>query len=118
MYEVLKAGGFKSGGLNFDAKTRRMSNTFEDILLAFIAGMDAFALGLRKAAKMISDRRIDQFIADRYASYSSGIGKRILDGSVTLEQLSDYSLHLTNIEVESGRQEYLETILNNLLFGE
>ena len=55
MLEVLRAGGFKNGGLNFDAKTRRQSNTLEDILLAYIAGMDSFALGLRVAVKLIED---------------------------------------------------------------
>ena len=61
MYEVLKAGGFTNGGLNFDAKARRQSNTFEDIILSYIAGMDSFALGLIKAREIIDDGRIDEF---------------------------------------------------------
>lgn len=68
MYEVLKAGGFTKGGLNFDAKTRRGSFELEDIFHAYIAGMDAFALGLRIADRLIQDGRIDQFIEDRYSS--------------------------------------------------
>ena len=76
MYEVIKAGGFVTGGLNFDAKTRRQSNTFEDILLAYIAGMDGFALGLRVAAKLIEDGRIDEFVKERYASYNDGIDRK------------------------------------------
>ncbi|MBQ9148323.1 MAG: xylose isomerase [Oscillospiraceae bacterium] len=117
MLEVLKAGGFTNGGLNFDAKTRRPSNTYEDILLAYIAGMDAFALGLIKALQIVEDGRIDAFVADRYSSYNTGIGKRIVDGDITLEELSEYACGLGEITVESGRQEYLETIVNRVLFG-
>ena len=117
MLEVLKAGGFVNGGLNFDAKTRRPSNTLEDILLAYISGMDTFALGLRAAVKIVEDGRIDAFVEDRYSSYQSGIGKAIVDGATSFEALSDYAMGLTEIKVESGRQEYLETIFNNVLFG-
>lgn len=117
MYEIIKAGGFTNGGLNFDSKTRRQSNTLEDILLAYIAGMDTFALGLRLAYKLIEDGRIDEFIERRYASYKSGIGKDIIDGKVTLESLADYACKLDHVEVESGRQEYLEAIVNNVIFG-
>ncbi len=118
MYEVLKAGGFKNGGLNFDAKARRASNTYEDILLSYIAGMDTFALGLRKAQKIIEDGRIDEFVEKRYASYKEGIGKRINENNITLEELYDYAKNIQNPIVESGRQEYLEMILNNILFGD
>ena len=117
MYEVLKAGGFTKGGLNFDSKTRRGSNTNEDIFLAFIAGMDAFALGLRIADKMITDGRIDKFVADRYASYESGIGKKIVDGTATMEELEKYALAMGDVTTNtSGRQEYLESIMNTLMF--
>ena len=117
MYEVLKAGGFTKGGLNFDSKTRRGSNTNEDIFLAFIAGMDAFALGLRIADKMIADGRIDKFVADRYASYESGIGKKIVDGTATMEELEKYALAMGDVTTNtSGRQEYLESIMNTLMF--
>lgn len=116
MLEVLRAGGFTNGGLNFDAKTRRPSNTLEDILLAYIAGMDTFALGLRKALEIREDGRLDQFVEDRYSSYRSGIGKKIVEGKTTFEELFDYAMTLDTIDVPSGRQEYLETILNNILF--
>ena len=116
MYEVLKAGGFVNGGLNFDAKTRRQSNTYEDILLAYIAGMDSFALGLLKADALIRDGRLDKFVEDRYASYNEGVGKRIVEGKENLESLAKYAANLKNIKVDSGRQEYLETIINNILF--
>jgi len=117
MLEVLRAGGFTNGGLNFDAKARRVSNTFEDILLAYIAGMDAFALGLRKAVEIVEDGRLDQFVSERYASYTRGIGAEIFAGTTTLEALSEYAKTLDRIDVPSGRQEYLETIVNNILFA-
>ena len=116
MYEVLKEGGFKNGGLNFDAKTRRQSNTLEDILLAYIAGMDAFALGLRKAVKLIEDGRIDAFKDERYRSYKEGIGQKIMQKSTNFDELSKYALEHDEINVESGRQEYLESVLNSILF--
>ena len=117
MLEILRAGGFTNGGLNFDAKTRRSSNTPEDIFLAHIAGMDAFALGLRNACKIIADGRIDEFVKERYASYHSGIGAKILSGSTDLEELSRYALALDEVKLQSGRQEYLESVVNGLLFG-
>jgi len=118
MYEVLKAGGFTNGGLNFDAKTRRGSNTPEDIFLAYIAGMDAFALGLRVADKMIRDGRIDRFVAERYASYTSGIGKKIVDGTATMAELEAYALKMGDVTTNiSGKQEYLENVMNAIMFG-
>ena len=118
MYEVLKAGGFTHGGLNFDAKTRRASNTEEDIFHAYIAGMDAFALGLILADRLISDGRIDSFTAERYASYQSGIGARIVKGEATMQELEAYALSLGDIQTNrSGRQEYLENVMNEIMFG-
>jgi xylose isomerase len=117
MLEVLNAGGFTNGGLNFDAKARRQSNTYEDILLAYIAGMDAFALGLRKALEIKADGRIDEFVKERYASYRRGIGKKIVKGTTNFEELADYAEKLKTVKVESGRQEYLETIVNDILFS-
>ena len=109
---------FEALGLNFDAKTRRGSNTQEDIFLAYIAGMDAFALGLRMADKLIQDGRIDQFLAQRYSSYTQGIGKRIVDGSITMAELEQYALEMGDITTNiSGKQEYLEQVLNEILFG-
>ncbi|MBQ8357691.1 MAG: xylose isomerase [Clostridia bacterium] len=118
MLEVLRAGGFTNGGLNFDAKTRRGSNTPEDIAYAYIAGMDAFALGLRMAVKVIEDGRLDAFVKARYASYDSGIGKRISDRTVTIEELEQHALTQGEVApVPSGRQEYLENLLNGILFS-
>lgn len=117
MYQVIKAGGFTTGGLNFDAKTRRGSYTPEDIFLAHIAGMDAFALGLKNAYKLIDDGRLDEFVEKRYSSYKTGIGADIVSGRATLESLAEYALTLKDVKPESGRQEYLETILNSVIFG-
>ena len=117
MLEVLNAGGFKNGGLNFDAKARRSSNTNKDVFLSHIAGMDAFALGLIMADKIISDGRINDFVAKRYSSYNTGIGKSIVEGKTNLKELAQAALSLDNIAVESGSQEYLESIINQILFG-
>ena len=118
MYEVLKAGGFTNGGLNFDSKARRGSYTKEDIFYSYIAGMDAFALGLRIAVKLIEDGRIDKFVEDRYASWTTGIGKDIIDGKVTMEDLEKYALEKGEVtaSLSSGRQELLESVLNNIMF--
>ena len=80
MYEVIKAGGFTNGGLNFDAKTRRASNTPEDIFHAYIAGMDAFALGLHSMENRERRPYRAVFVSDRYASFRSGIGADIVAG--------------------------------------
>lgn len=117
MLEILRAGGFTNGGLNFDAKTRRGSNTIEDIFLAHIAGMDAFALGLRNAYKIIEDGRIDEFVKKRYSSYKSGMGAKIVNGETDLNELSEYALSLNEVKPESGRQEYLESVINSIIFN-
>ena len=118
MLEVLRAGGFTNGGLNFDSKPRRGSMTHEDIFQAYISGMDSFALGLKVAYKIIEDGRIDKFVSDRYASYNEGIGAEIVSGKATLESLSEYALNLNVVEEKkSGAQEYLEGVINQIMFG-
>lgn len=117
MYEILKDGGFKTGGLNFDSKVRRASIDTDDLFYAYIAGMDTFAKGLRVAAKLIEDKVFENVVAQRYASYTTGIGKEIVENKVGLKELSDYALKLHGIENRSGRQERLETILNNYIFA-
>lgn len=120
MYEILKAGGLKHGGLNFDAKNRRPSYTYEDMFLAFVLGMDSFALGLLKAAKLIEDGRIDEFVKERYASYANtDIGKKIRSGNATLTECAAIAEKNGAPELPgSGKQEYLESVLNNILFSE
>ena len=118
MYEVIKAGGL-TGGFNFDAKNRRPSYTVEDMFHAFILGMDSFALGLIKAAELIEDGRLDGFISDRYSSFrNTEVGKSILDGSATLESLAAYAENMGAPSLPgSGRQEYLESVVNQILFS-
>ena len=117
MLEVLRAGGFDKGGLNFDAKARRASMTHEDIFLSYIAGMDSFALGLKIAFKLIKDGRLDGFVERRYASFKEGVGANIVNGNTDLESLSAYALKLNSVEnKDSGRQEYLESIVNDIMF--
>lgn len=115
MYEVLKNGGFTNGGLNFDAKARRASYTDDDIFLSYIAGMDAFAYGLIVADKIISDGVMDRFVQDRYASYNFGIGKKIAEKSTNFYELEQYSLEHGEPVLESGKQEYLEALINQYI---
>ena len=118
MYEILKAGGFTTGGLNFDSKQRRGSFTLEDTALAHIAGMDGFALGLLLADRMIEDGRIDKFLDERYASWKTGIGKSIIDGNESLESLYAYVQKMGEVTTNiSGRQEELEAIVNQCLMS-
>lgn len=117
MLEVLRADGL-TGGLNFDAKNRRPSNTYEDMFKAYILGMDTWALGLMNAAKLIEDGRLDKFVKQRYASYNSGIGKKIVDGEITLAELAAYADKLGAPALpDSGNQEGLEAIVNQVIFG-
>jgi xylose isomerase len=116
MLEVLKSDGL-TGGFNFDAKNRRPSNTYEDMFTAFALGMDSFALGLLKAAAIIEDGRIDDFVKSRYSSWSTGIGADIVSGKATLESLAEYAQKLgAPSDPGSGRQEYLQRIVNEILF--
>ncbi|MDR0951561.1 MAG: xylose isomerase [Oscillospiraceae bacterium] len=118
MYEILKAGGLKHGGLNFDAKNRRPSYTYEDMFEGFILGMDTFALGLIKAAALIEDGRLDEFVKDRYSSYTTGIGAKIRSGETTLVELAAKAAELKTPALPgSGRQERLESIVNQVLFN-
>lgn len=118
MYEVLKNGGL-TGGFNFDAKNRRPSYTYEDMFYGFILGMDSFALGLIKAAKLIEEGTLDNFIKERYESFESEIGKKICSHTTSLKELSDYAEKMGAPKMPgSGRQEYLQSALNQTLFGE
>ena len=119
MYEVIKAGGFTNGGLNFDSKARRGSFTPEDIFYSYIAGIDTFAQGLKLADKLIKDGRIDKFVDERYASWNTGIGADIIAGKASMADLEKYALGKGDVisSVTSGRQEMLESILNNVILG-
>jgi xylose isomerase len=115
MYEILLAGGLTKGGLNFDSKVRRASFEESDLFYAYIAGMDAFARGLKVAAKLIEDKVFENFIANRYASYKEGIGKDIVEGKVGFKELEAYALKNGITPNVSGRQELLESILNQYI---
>ena len=115
MLEILKNGGLPVG-INFDSKTRRPSNTYEDMFYAFILGMDSFAYGLIKAAEIIEDGRLEEFVKNRYASFETELGQKIRNGETTLEELADRAAELKRPENPgSGSQEYLESIMNNIL---
>jgi len=115
MLVILRNGGLGSGGLNFDAKRRRNSTDDEDLFIAHIGGMDSFALGLEIAQRIIDDGLFDDFIKARYSSFDSGEGKRFSEGKMSFSELADYG-RSAKIEVRSGKQEYLNNLLNSYLF--
>ncbi len=115
MHTILKGGGFTTGGLNFDAKLRRQSIDPEDLFHAHIGAMDAFARGLKIAAKIIEDKRFEDFTKQRYSKWDSGIGQDIEKGKAGFEDLEKYILKNGEPEVQSGRQEMLENILNEYI---
>ena len=101
--------------LNFDAKVRRASFQEDDLFLAYIAGMDTFAKGLRVAVRLVEDGVFESFVAKRYESYNEGIGKDILGGRVGFNELEAYALIHGVTPNVSGRQEYLESVLNQYI---
>ncbi len=113
MLVILEQGGLAPGGLNFDAKVRRESFEPVDLFYAHIGGMDAFARGLKIAAKIRADGALKDFVKKRYASWDGGIGQQIEQGKATFEDLEAYMLQKGNADKNvSGRQELLENVLN------
>ena len=117
MMIVLEDGGFKSGGLNFDAKTRRESTDLEDMFIAHIGGMDSFARGLVIADRINSDPRMPELRYGRYASYDSGDGKRFENGELGLEELRDLAAANGEPAPASAKQELVENIINDHIVG-
>lgn len=118
MYEILKSGGFTTGGLNFDAKVRRQSNDKYDLFYGHISGMDTMAMALRIAARMIQDGGLDKFTAQRYSGWSAEFGQNILQGKLSLEEVAKYAQSNTlSPQLQSGRQEMLESLVNRYIFG-
>lgn len=115
MYEILQNGGLGSGGLNFDAKVRRGSFEQEDLVYAHVAGMDAFARGLKVAHKLLEDRVFENIIDERYSSFKKGIGLEIVEGRANFQTLEQYALLNPNITNKSGRQERLKATLNQYI---
>jgi xylose isomerase len=116
MLTILKMGGFTTGGTNFDAKVRRESFEPVDLFYAHIAGMDTFARGLKIAAAIRKDGRLDEFVKNRYRSWDAGIGAKIESGKVGFKDLEAYILEKGDIDPnESGRQEFLEGLINEFI---
>ena len=115
MYHILKAGGFTTGGLNFDAHVRRQSVDDLDLFVSHIVAMDTFARGLKIAAKLIEDKVFDLAISDRYAGWQSDFGKDICGGKHSLSTLEKFVLENGEPTPKSGRQEMLEGILNDYI---
>jgi len=116
MLAVLRNGGLKPGGLNFDAKVRRESFEPVDLFHAHIGGMDAFARGLKAAAKLRADGVFEGILKERYGSWDSGIGAKIEAGGVGFAELEEYMLAKGEVAPNaSGRQEMLENILNDYI---
>ena len=114
MMVFLKAGGLQGGGVNFDAKIRRNSTDLEDLFHAHIGGADTFARGLLVADKVLNDPAFSSIVNGRYASFDSGQGSAFEQGELSLTDLFDVATNNTAaITPISGKQEYLENILNN-----
>jgi xylose isomerase len=112
---ILPAGGFTTGGVNFDAKRRRNSIDNDDLFIAHIAGMDAFARALVAANDILEKSDYLKLRKDRYASFDSGEGKAFEEGKMGLEELRDFAVKNGEPKAISGKQEYFESILNQYL---
>ena len=116
MLSILKMGGFSSGGTNFDAKVRRESFEPEDLFYAHIAGMDTFARGLKIAAAIRRDGRLDAFVRERYSSFDRGVGRLIEKRKIDFKDLEAYALKMGEVTTnQSGRQEFLENLINEFI---
>jgi xylose isomerase len=116
MLVILEQGGLAPGGVNFDAKVRRESFEPIDLFHAHIGGMDAFAQGLKLAARIRKDGILKDFVKQRYASWDEGIGKQIESGQADFEKLEAYMLQKGEAAANtSGRQEMLENVINRYL---
>jgi xylose isomerase len=115
MIVVLEAGGFKGGGINFDAKIRRNSTDPEDLFYAHIGGMDVFARALIIADTILQKSEYKRFRKDRYASFDGGKGKDFEAGKLSLEDLRTYAIENGEPAIRSGKQEWLESIINRYI---
>jgi xylose isomerase len=113
MIEVLRAGGFTTGGMNFDAKIRRQSIDPDDLLHGHVASMDACARALLNAAKIVEDGKLDAEVNRRYAKWQDPVNAKMLEKGATLDGIAARVLK-DSIEPQpvSGRQEYLEGLIN------
>jgi xylose isomerase len=115
MMVILQAGGFKTGGINFDAHIRRNSTDNKDLFIAHISGMDTFARALVIADKLLKESDYLKMKADRYRSFNEGNGKEYESGKLTLEQLREIAIKTGEPEAISGKQELLEQMINMYL---
>jgi xylose isomerase len=115
MLIILEAGGFKSGGINFDAKIRRNSTDPADLFYAHIGGMDAFARALIIADNILNKSDYKKLRTARYASFDNGKGKEFEDGKLSLEDLRNFAVENGEPEIRSGKQEYFENIINRFI---
>ena len=115
MLVILDMGGFKTGGVNFDAKTRRNSTDLDDIFIAHIAAMDTFARALLIADKVRTNSDFLKMRKERYASFDSGDGANFEDGKMTLEDLRDLAIKMGEPKQISGKQELYESIINQYI---
>ncbi len=115
MMIVLRAGGFTTGGLNFDAHIRRNSTDPEDLFLAHIGGMDTFARALEIAARLLEESPLKDLTKKRYASFDTGDGLRFSKGELTLEDLARLAAAGGEPPLVSGKQELIENVINQYL---
>jgi len=115
MLVVIEAGGLKGGGINFDAKIRRNSTDPEDLFYAHIGGMDAFARALIIADNILQKSDYKKIREERYASFDSGKGKEFVNGKLSLEDLRNYAIENGEPKIISGKQEYMENIINGFI---
>jgi len=115
MLIILEAGGFKSGGINFDAKIRRNSTDPADLFYAHIGGMDAFARALIIADNILNKSDYTKLRTERYASFDNGKGKEFEDGKLSLEDLRNFAVENGEPEIRSGKQEYFENMINRFI---
>ena len=112
MLQIIRNGGLGNGGTNFDAKTRRNSTDLEDIFISHIAAMDAMARALESAAAILEESPLPKMVADRYASFDAGLGKKFEDGQMTFEEAYEYGRQVGEPKQTSGKQELYEAIVN------
>ena len=115
MLIIMEAGGFQGGGINFDAKIRRNSTDPADLFHAHIGGIDSFARALITAEAILEKSEYKQIRKNRYASFDTGAGKDFENGKLSLEDLRAYAIEKGEPAIISGRQEYLENIINNFI---
>ena len=116
MLVVLEDGGFRTGGLNFDAKVRRESTNLEDLFIAHIGAMDSYARGLLIAHEILENSSLADLRRERYASFDKGQGQAFAQGRLSLEDLREHAARQGEPRKQSGRQEWVENVINDFMF--